>query len=124
MSCLSLVRVWYSFVMLVASAADQRTRRGPRRELLFAWQRESLWLHRSRLNRSIRENGPIHLTPVRSATSGLPPTFIDVGTVHLFHDENIAFANRLMQAGVLTKLHINPGSYHALETFTPATHCS
>ncbi|AXH95327.1 alpha/beta hydrolase fold domain-containing protein [Ornithinimicrobium avium] len=51
--------------------------------------------------------------------SGLPPAFIDVGTVDLFRDEDIAFAQRLMQAGVPTELHINPGSYHASETFAP-----
>ncbi len=49
--------------------------------------------------------------------SGLPPTFIDVGTVDMFRDEDIAFANRLMQAGVPTELHVHPGSYHASETF-------
>lgn len=51
--------------------------------------------------------------------SGLPPAFIDVGTVDLFRDEDIAFAQRLMQAGVPTELHINPGSFHASETFAP-----
>jgi acetyl esterase/lipase len=51
--------------------------------------------------------------------SGLPPAFIDVGTVDMFRDEDIAFAQRLMQAGVPTELHINPGSYHAAETFAP-----
>lgn len=51
--------------------------------------------------------------------SGLPPAFIDVGTADLFRDEDIAFAQRLMQAGVPTELHINPGSYHASETFAP-----
>ena len=51
--------------------------------------------------------------------SNLPPAFIDVGTVDLFRDEDIAFAQRLMQAGVPTELHINPGSYHAAETFAP-----
>ena len=49
--------------------------------------------------------------------SGLPPAFIDVGTVDLFRDEDIAFAQRLMAAGVPTELHIHPGSYHAAETF-------
>jgi acetyl esterase/lipase len=49
--------------------------------------------------------------------AGLPPAFIDVGTVDLFRDEDIAFAQRLMQAGVPTELHIHPGSYHAAETF-------
>jgi acetyl esterase/lipase len=49
--------------------------------------------------------------------AGLPPTFIDVGTVDLFRDEDIAFAMRLMQAGVPTELHVNPGAYHASENF-------
>jgi acetyl esterase/lipase len=47
--------------------------------------------------------------------AGLPATFIDVGTVDLFRDEDIAFATRLMQAGVPTELHVNPGAYHAAE---------
>ena len=51
--------------------------------------------------------------------SGLPPAFIDVGTADLFRDEDIAFAQRLMQAGVAAELHVNPGSYHASETFAP-----
>ncbi len=51
--------------------------------------------------------------------TGLPPTFIDVGTVDLFRDEDITFAMRLMQAGVPTELHVNPGAYHAAEVFAP-----
>ena len=51
--------------------------------------------------------------------AGLPPAFIDVGTVDLFRDEDIAFAQRLMQAGVPTELHVNPGAYHAAERFAP-----
>jgi acetyl esterase/lipase len=51
--------------------------------------------------------------------SGLPPTFIDVGTVDLFRDEDIAFAGRLMQAGVPTELHVYPGAYHASEALAP-----
>src|SRR3954454_11490550 len=51
--------------------------------------------------------------------TGLPPAFIDVGTVDLFRDEDIAFAQRLMAAGVPTELHVHPGSYHAAETFAP-----
>ncbi|MET8054285.1 MULTISPECIES: alpha/beta hydrolase [unclassified Streptosporangium] len=56
--------------------------------------------------------------------SGLPPAFIDVGTVDLFRDEDIAFAQRLMQAGVPTELRVNPGSYHASETFAPEAELS
>jgi acetyl esterase/lipase len=51
--------------------------------------------------------------------AGLPPAYIDVGTVDLFRDEDIAFAQRLMQAGVPTELHVYPGSYHASENFAP-----
>jgi acetyl esterase/lipase len=49
--------------------------------------------------------------------SGLPPTFTDVGTVDLFLDEDIAFVQRLIAAGVPTEFHIHPGAYHAAETF-------
>lgn len=51
--------------------------------------------------------------------TGLPPAFIDVGTVDLFRDEDITFAMRLMQAGVPTELHVIPGAYHASENFAP-----
>ena len=37
----------------------------------------------------------------------------------MFRDEDIAFAQRLMQAGVPCELHIHSGSYHASETFAP-----
>lgn len=61
-----------------------------------------------------------YAAPTRAEdVSGLPPAFIDVGTVDLFRDEDIAFATRLMQAGVPTELHIHPGSYHSSETFAP-----
>jgi acetyl esterase/lipase len=50
---------------------------------------------------------------------GLPPTFIDVGELDLFRDEDIAFANRLLQAGVPTELHVYPGAFHGSESFAP-----
>ena len=56
--------------------------------------------------------------------SGLPPTFIDVGEVDLFRDEDIFFANRLLQSGVPTELHVYPGSYHASEIFAPEAELS
>ncbi|GAA3568151.1 alpha/beta hydrolase [Microlunatus spumicola] len=50
---------------------------------------------------------------------GLPPTYIDVGTVDLFLDEDVELAQRLLQAGVPTELHVLPGSYHASERRAP-----
>jgi len=61
-----------------------------------------------------------YAAPARAENlAGLPPTYIDVGTVDLFRDEDIAFAQRLMAAGVPTELHVNPGAYHAAEVFAP-----
>lgn len=61
-----------------------------------------------------------YAAPARAENlAGLPPAFLDVGTVDLFRDEDIAFASRLMQAGVPTELHVSPGAYHAAETLAP-----
>ena len=56
--------------------------------------------------------------------SDLPPTFIDVGELDLFRDEDIEFAKRLLQAGVTTELHVYPGAYHASESFAPEAELS
>ena len=56
--------------------------------------------------------------------SALPPTFIDVGELDLFRDEDIEFATRLLQAGVTTELHVYPGAYHASESFAPEAELS
>lgn len=45
----------------------------------------------------------------------LPPTYIAVGSLDLFVDENINYAQRLNQADVPVELHIFPGGYHAFE---------
>ncbi len=66
-----------------------------------------------------------YAAPARAEdVSGLPPAFIDVGTVDLFRDEDIAFAQRLMQAGVPCELHVYPGAYHASETLAPEAELS
>jgi acetyl esterase/lipase len=66
-----------------------------------------------------------YAAPARAADlSGLPPTFIDVGELDLFRDEDIAFVQRLLQAGVPTEFHIYPGAYHASEVFAPQAELS
>jgi acetyl esterase/lipase len=44
--------------------------------------------------------------------SGLPPSFVSVGTVDGFRDEDIEYAVRLNQAGVPCELHVYPGAPH------------
>lgn len=58
---------------------------------------------------------PLHASDL----SGLPSTFIDVGTHDLFRDENLALVQRLVAAGVPTEFHLYPGAYHASELFAP-----
>ena len=45
--------------------------------------------------------------------------FIDVGSVDLFRDENIALVRRLYEDGVPTEFHLYPGAYHSAEFFAP-----
>ncbi len=62
-----------------------------------------------------------YAAPARATDlSGLPPAFIDVGDLDLFRDEALAYATRLLQAGVPVELHVNPGAYHGAEVFAPA----
>ncbi|WP_018651117.1 alpha/beta hydrolase [Actinobacillus capsulatus] len=51
--------------------------------------------------------------------SGLPPTFMAVGSLDLFVNENIDFANKLIRQGVPTEFHILNGVPHAFESFNP-----
>jgi len=51
--------------------------------------------------------------------SGLPDTYITVGTQDLFRDEDINYAQRLMAADVSTKLEVFPGVFHGAEAYFP-----
>ncbi len=46
---------------------------------------------------------------------GLPPAYIVTGALDLFLDEDLAYARRLIDAGVSTELHVYPGAIHAFE---------
>lgn len=62
-----------------------------------------------------------YAAPARSADlSGLPPTFISVGTLDLFCDENIEYARRLALAGVPVELHVYPRAYHGFRSVMTA----
>ena len=55
-------------------------------------------------------------SPARRADlAGLPPAWIGVGTHDLFHDENVEYAKRLSDAGVLCELEVVPGAFHGFE---------
>jgi acetyl esterase/lipase len=51
----------------------------------------------------------------RENLSGLPPTWVAIGTADLFHDEVVHYANRVQSAGVSTRVEIIPGAFHGFE---------
>jgi acetyl esterase/lipase len=51
--------------------------------------------------------------------AGLPPATILVGELDLFADEDIAYAQRLMQAGVSTELHVYRAAHHGFDRMVP-----
>ena len=51
--------------------------------------------------------------------SGLPPAFIDVGSAETFRDEDVAYAQRLWQAGGQAELHVWPGGFHGFDMMAP-----
>ncbi len=55
----------------------------------------------------------------RDDLTGLPPAWIGVGSIDLFHDECVEYANRLRETGVACDLHVEPGMYHAAEQLVP-----
>jgi acetyl esterase/lipase len=76
-----------------------------------------------------RDGGGADVSPYAAATratdlSNLPPTYISVGTLDLFVDENIDYAQRLIQAGVPTELHVYPGAFHGFDMFAPSARVS
>jgi acetyl esterase/lipase len=54
-----------------------------------------------------------------SDLSGLPPTWIGVGTLDLFYDENLAYESRLREAGVKCELDVVEGAFHGFDIIRP-----
>ena len=51
--------------------------------------------------------------------TNLPPAFVCVGDLDIFLDEDIDYAQRLLQAGVPTELHVYPGAIHGFDMLAP-----
>ena len=72
-----------------------------------------------------RDGGGADVSPYAAAAratdlTNLPPAYIPVGALDLFVDENIQYAQRLIQAGVPTELHVYPGAFHGFDIFAPS----
>lgn len=66
-------------------------------------------------------SAPKGAVPARVANlSGLPPAWIGVGSIDLFHDEDVDYAQRLNAAGVPTELLVVPGGFHGFDVMPGA----
>ncbi len=55
-----------------------------------------------------------------ASVKGLPPTWIGVGSIDLFVREDIEYAGRLIDAGVMTELEVVPGAFHGFDSLPDA----
>lgn len=63
-----------------------------------------------------KARAPKGAVPSRLADlSGLPPAFIGVGSLDLFHDEDVEYARRLNDAAVGCELIVVPGGFHGFD---------
>jgi acetyl esterase/lipase len=90
------------------------------------WNRES---NRLGWKAYLGRDGGADVSPYAAAAratdlANLPPAYIPVGALDLFVDENIEYAQRLIQAGVPTELHVYPGAFHGFDLFAPSARVS
>jgi acetyl esterase/lipase len=60
----------------------------------------------------------------RDDLSLLAPAWIGVGTHDLFHDEDLAYAERLTDAGVPCHVEVVPGAFHGFDLMVPKAQVS
>ena len=66
------------------------------------------------------EHVPSYSVPARREDlSGLPPAWIGVGALDMFHEENTDYAKRLDRAGIEVDLETVPGAFHGFDVAKP-----
>jgi len=79
----------------------------------FAWEK-------LKGNKKISEEMLSYFSPAQAKNlTNLPPTFIYVGELDLFVNENLTYASKLIEAGVSTELCLVKGLYHAFNIANP-----
>jgi acetyl esterase/lipase len=66
------------------------------------------------------EDVPGPAAPARAPDlAGLPATYLEVGGLDIFRDEDIEYARRLAAAGISVELHVHPGCPHGFDLIAP-----
>jgi acetyl esterase/lipase len=110
--------------LLVYPMLDDRTGRGadPDETDHLAWNRASnrfAWAAYLGMADRAPELPGYAVPARRRDLSGLPPAWIGVGTLDLFHDEDIAYAQGLRASGVDCEMLVVPGAFHGFDVFSP-----
>lgn len=113
-----------AFQMLISPMLDDRNSTPSSREItdFGIWDRAANIEAWQQLlgNEAGSESVSIYAAPARLEELGdLPPTYIDVGQLDLFRDEDVDYGSRLMQARIPTELHVYPGAVHASDVLAP-----
>jgi acetyl esterase/lipase len=62
-----------------------------------------------------------YAAPARATDlTGLPPAFIDVGSVEALRDDAIDYATRIWRAGGQAELHVWSGAFHSFDQWVPS----
>lgn len=72
-----------------------------------------------------RDEAPVEVDPAAVPAraddlTGLPPAWIGVGTLDLFYEEDLTYAERLAAAGVVVDVEIAAGAFHAFDSAAPS----
>ena len=75
---------------------------------------------RARLDELMAFLIPAYAAPARATDlGGLPPAVVTVGSLDMFLDEDIDYAQALLAAGVACELHVYPGAFHGSSSLVP-----
>lgn len=67
------------------------------------------------------EDRPYAVPARRASLAGMPPTWIGVGDLDLFFEEDLEYARRLRAAGVPCEVHLEPGMPHGADVTADET---
>lgn len=78
-------------------------------------QQNNRWAWNAHLGTHASAPPPLAAPARYEDLTGVAPAWLGVGTNDLFHDENLAYVERLRQAGVPCELERVPGAYHGFD---------
>jgi len=110
--------------LLVYPMLDDRTvdRRGLDKPGLRLWNQAS---NKFGWSAYLGDADPEVAVPARRQDlRGLPPAWMGVGTLDLFHDEDLAYAERLKAAGVSCEVEVVDGAFHGFDGIVPKAEVS